>query len=213
MFDLDFYVRFTAALFAILNPPVNMPIFLSLTEGRTTQQRQAVAIRATIAVLVACILVAIAGRAVLSAFSIDINSFRIAGGILLFTISLTMISGARHPSHAGQPGERAQQDAVDDPAIYPLTIPIIVGPGTMSTLIIFSESTGTLGGLLAYGAGIATVVSIVGAALIVAPLLDRMVSQTARTVSIRIMGVILAALAVEMIVNGLRGAQLVPLPG
>ena len=64
-----------------------------------------------------------------------------------------------------------------------------------------------------YGPRRATVVAIVGAALIVAPLLDRMVSQTARTVSIRIMGVILAALAVEMIVNGLRGAQLVPLPG
>ena len=212
MFDLDFYVRFTAALFAILNPPVNMPIFLSLTHDRTTQQRQAVALRATIAVLVTCLIVAVAGRAILSAFSIDINSFRIAGGILLFTISLTMISGARHPSHAGQPGERAQQDAVDDPAIYPLTIPIIVGPGTMSTLVIFSESANRLPGMLAYGAGLLTVVAIVGIALYVAPLLDRMVSQTARTVSIRIMGIILAALAVEMIINGLRGANLVPMP-
>ena len=210
--DVEFFTRFLAAMFAMLNPLAAMPVFLSLTEGSTGPARRAMALQASFAALIACFLIAIGGKAVLGVFGIGIDSFRIAGGILLFMIALTMISGARHTSSAGTERERSVQEDIDNPAIYPFTIPMTVGPGTIATLIIFSEqAAGDMARWTMFAAVVAIMVGLLCAALLVAPLLDRMVSHTARTVSIRIMGIILAALAVEFVITGLRGSGLVNL--
>ena len=207
--DVEFFTRFLAAFFAMLNPLAAMPVFLSLTEGEDEASRRRMAITATIAALVACFAIALIGRQVLGLFGIAIDSFRIAGGILLFSIALTMISGARHTSNAGTERERGQMERVDNPAIYPFTIPMTVGPGAIATLIIFSEQVDSPMKAGVFAAVVLTVVGLLFAALMIAPLLDRMVSQTARTVSIRIMGIILAALAVEFVIVGLRGSGLI----
>jgi multiple antibiotic resistance protein len=212
--EFEFFSRFLAALFAMVNPLAAMPVFLSLTAGTTPKAQRAMAIQAAIAAVVACFAIAIAGKFVLGLFGIGIDSFRIAGGILLFTIALTMISGARHTSSAGTERERASQENIDNPAIYPFTIPMTVGPGTITTLIIFSEQAATSPVKMGLFASVVLIViGLLLAALLVAPLLDRMVSQTARTVSIRIMGIILAALAVEFVITGLRGSGLIALNG
>jgi multiple antibiotic resistance protein len=209
--DIEFFTRFLAALFAMLNPLAAMPVFLSLTEGEDEASRRRMAITATIATLIASFAIALAGRQVLDLFGIAIDSFRIAGGILLFSIALTMISGARHTSNAGTERERGQMERVDNPAVYPFTIPMTVGPGAIATLIIFSEQVDSFAKAGVFAAVVLIVVSLLCAALLIAPLLDRMVSQTARTVSIRIMGIILAALAVEFVITGLKGSGLIGL--
>lgn len=212
--ELEFFSRFIAALFAMINPLAAMPVFLSLTAGTAPSAQRAMAIQAAIATLIACFAIAIAGKFVLGLFGIAIDSFRIAGGILLFTIALTMISGSRHTSSAGTERERASQENIDNPAIYPFTIPMTVGPGTITTLIIFSEQASTSPVKMGlFAAVVLIVVGLLLAALLIAPFLDRMVSQSARTVSIRIMGIILAALAVEFVITGLRGSGLISLNG
>ncbi len=212
--EIEFFSRFLAALFAMVNPLAAMPVFLSLTAGSSAKAQRAMAIQAAIAAVIACFAIAIAGKWVLGVFGIAIDSFRIAGGILLFTIALTMISGARHSSSAGTEKERASQENIDNPAIYPFTIPMTVGPGTITTLIIFSEQAATSPVKMSlFAAVVLIVIGLLLAALLIAPLLDRMVSQTARTVSIRIMGIILAALAVEFVITGLRGSGLIALNG
>ncbi|XBQ16553.1 MAG: MarC family protein [Oceanicaulis sp.] len=207
--DVEFFTRFLAALFAMLNPLAAMPVFLSLTEGEDEASRRRTAITATIATLVACFAVALLGKQILGLFGIAIDSFRIAGGILLFSIALTMISGARHASSAGSERERGQMQKVDNPAVYPFTIPMTVGPGTIATLIIFSEQVTNPMKAGVFAAVVVIVVALLCAALLIAPLIDRVISQTARTVSIRIMGIILAALAVEFVIVGLRGSGLI----
>lgn len=207
--DIEFFTRFLAAFFAMLNPLAAMPVFLSLTNGESEASRRRTAVTAVIATLVACFVVAVAGRQILGLFGIAIDSFRIAGGILLFNIALTMIGGARHSSSAGSERERGQMETIDNPGIYPFTIPMTVGPGTIATLIIFSEQVTTPMRAGLFAAVILIVVGALFAALMVAPLIDRVVSQSARTVSLRIMGIILAALAVEFVIVGLRGSGLI----
>ncbi|MFW6413450.1 MAG: MarC family protein [Oceanicaulis sp.] len=207
--DVEFFTRFLAAFFAMLNPLAAMPVFLSLTEGEDEASRRRTAITATIATIVACFAVALVGRQVLGLFGIAIDSFRIAGGILLFNIALTMISGARHASSAGAERERGQMQKIDNPAIYPFTIPMTVGPGTIATLIIFSEQVTSPVRAGLFAAVILIVVAALFTALMIAPMIDRVVSQSARTVSVRIMGIILAALAVEFVITGLRGSGLI----
>jgi multiple antibiotic resistance protein len=207
--DVEFFYRFLAAFFAMLNPIAAMPVFLSLTEGESEASRRRTALTAVIATLVACVAVALVGRYVLGLFGISIDSFRIAGGILLFSIALTMIGGARHTSSAGTERERGQMERVDNPGIYPFTIPMTVGPGTIATLIIFSEQVTTPVRAGIFGAVLLIVVGLLFLALMIAPLIDRVISQSARTVSIRIMGIILAALAVEFVIVGLRNSGLI----
>lgn len=207
--DVEFFSRFLAAFFAMLNPLAAMPVFLSLTEGEDEASRRRTAITAVIATLIACVAIALVGRQVLGLFGISIDSFRIAGGILLFNIALTMIGGARHASNAGTERERGQMEKIDNPGIYPFTIPMTVGPGAIATLIIFSEQVTTPMRAGLFGAVLMIVIGLLFLALMVAPYLDRMVSQSARTVSIRIMGIILAALAVEFVITGLRGSGLI----
>ncbi|TGY92866.1 MarC family protein [Marinicauda pacifica] len=206
--DIEFFTRFLAAMFAMLNPLAAMPVFLSLTEGETEASRRATAVTATIATFIACFAVALLGRQILGLFGIGIDSFRIAGGILLFQIALTMISGARHTSNAGTERERGQMERVDNPGIYPFTIPMTVGPGAIATLIIFSEQVDSPVRAGLFAGVITLIVGLLFAALMIAPLIDRVISQSARTVSIRIMGIILAALAVEFVINGLKGSGL-----
>lgn len=210
--DVEFFTRFMAAMFAVMNPLVVMPIFASMTDDMPRTQRNRVAIEASIAVLVASIVVALAGQPILDFFGISVDAFRIAGGILLFQIALTMISGVRHESHAGTDREKKVQEQIDNPAVYPLAIPMSVGPGTITTLILFSAQAGAGSTYIELYIVIVIMAALMGAALLLVPFVNHLVSHTARTVSIRVMGIILAAMATEMVLIGIRGAQIFTAP-
>ncbi|NHK28082.1 NAAT family transporter [Parvularcula flava] len=204
--DVEFFTRFLAAMFAIMNPLVVMPIFLSMTEDYDNAYRRRIAFQAATTILAASIVVALAGQPILDFFGISINAFRIAGGILLFQIALTMISGVRHEGHAGTDREKRMQEEIDNPAVYPLAIPMSVGPGTITTLILFSQQAAVNGAYIELYAVIFIMAALMCVGLLIVPFVNHVVSYTARTVSIRIMGIILAAMATEMIITGIRNA-------
>src|SRR4051794_12640728 len=120
-----FAIRFFGALFAIMNPLVTLPIFLSLTHnvGLAAQRRTALLVAGYSAVM--CAVIAVTGMRILAFFGIDIEDFRIAGGLVLAGIALSMLNGGGNPAHEGSSTEKAQQTDVEGVAFYPLTFPMV----------------------------------------------------------------------------------------
>ncbi|MEJ8476183.1 MarC family protein [Roseibium algae] len=202
--DQAFFLKMFAALFAIMNPVANLPVFLSLTSSRTPASQRAVAITVIIALIVGSGIIALVGNEILAVFGISLSAFRLAGGFLILLIALHLISGEQSAAHHGTDAEKAHSATQDNPAIYPLTVPILLGPGTISTLIIFRGQATSVSQEIAYGAAIAAAIALLGVTFLAAPLLQRLLGQTATSVMSRLMGMILAAIAMEMMVSSLK---------
>ena len=205
-FDVAFVIKVFAALFAIMNPIANIPVFLSLTEGASREAQRKVALTATIGVAVGCVVSAVAGETILGFFGISVDDFRLAGGIIVLLIALSMLQGAASHAHARTPAETQETEDIDPEsvAIYPLTVPLLVGPGTIATLIIFATSARKDGLVLELAVGLVGFLVLLGASLFGAPLVGQYLSQNAIAIARRLMGMILAAIAMEMIVASLR---------
>lgn len=207
--DFGFAAKVFAALFAIMNPIANVPIFLSLTEGASGAERRHVAISAAIGTTTGCILSVLAGQAVLDAFGLGVDDFRLAGGLIVLLIALSMLHGTASQAHDRTPQERAAYEpaeAVDYAglAVYPLTVPLLVGPGTIATLIVFGHTAQAQGRWPELALGLGSLLAVLALALLSAPLIGRLLSATATAITRRLMGMILAAVAMEMIVASLR---------
>lgn len=194
--------KLTIALLAIVDPVASIPMFLSLTEGYTTAERRRIA--RVVAITVFCVLAvaALIGTQVLRFFGISIPSFLIAGGILLLLMAIAMLqareSGIRQTPDEAE--EAAEKDAV---AVVPLAIPLLAGPGAISTMIIATHQwqgvTGHLT-LLMPSAVIAIAVWITFAA---AARISKNLGKTGMNIITRVMGLIIAAIGVEYIYRGL----------
>ena len=152
-FDLTFSMKVFAALFAIMNPIANIPVFLSLTEGAADGVRRKVALTAAIGVTVGCIVSAVAGGAILHVFGLTVDDFRLAGGLLVLLIALSMLHGAPSRQHSPGDDEGADPAAAESVAIYPLTIPLLVGPGTIATMIVLGHTAFSTGQAFAFALG------------------------------------------------------------
>lgn len=202
-------IKFFGALFAIMNPVSNLPIFLSVTEGATSAQRRSVAIKLCLYCVLLGAVFAVAGNAVLNLFGISIDDFKVAGGLVVLMIGLNMLHGNESSSHHGSATEQASFPDETAVAFYPLAFPILVGPGTITTLIVYRKEATTNAELALY-AGIFVALSVLVAFVFAAGgQLEKYLSSSARVIMTRLMGMILLAISVEMITGGLR----VLLPG
>jgi multiple antibiotic resistance protein len=188
-------------LFVTIDPPGLAPLFLALTAGMSRSERLQVANRATVTAFAVLVLFAVAGLGILSVFGITIHAFRIAGGVLLFYIAFEMIFEVRQ-DRKEKSAEIARGDHIRNIAIFPLAIPLIAGPGAISATILLS---GTYSDVLERAALIAMVaVNLVISWLvfIAADRIDHLLGATGRTVLTRLLGLILAALAVQFVADG-----------
>lgn len=202
--DIAFFLKLFAALFAIMNPIANLPVFLSLTGDRDISGQRAIALTVIAGLAVGTVLVALAGEAILNLFGLSVDSFRLAGGLLILLIALKMVSGEQSKSHSGTDQEKQHHETLDNPGVYPLTVPLLLGPGTISTLIIFRQQTHGAEQLTAYAAAVAASVGLLGATFLAAPWLGHKLGQTATSIMSRLMGMILAAIAMEMMTTSLK---------
>ncbi len=202
--DFAFAAKVFAALFAIMNPIANLPIFLSLTSGMSEgeQRRTAILVLATVAV--GCFVSAVAGQAILGFFGLDVNHFRLAGGLIVLLIALSMLHGEDSATHGGSGAEKATFASASNVAFYPLGIPILMGPGTISALIVYADTAQHTGDYAALAIGILAFLALLGTTLIAGPFIGRVLSPTVMTVTKRLMGMVLAAIAMEMLVASLR---------
>ena len=184
------------ALFVVIDPIGLTPIFVALTAGMAPRRRWAVALRACGIAAGLLILFALAGEAVLGFLGISMPAFRIAGGLLLFLTALEMLF-ERRTRRRGDKGEAA----VDDPSVFPLALPLIAGPGAIATMILLSDggpaTAAAIGVMLA-------VVSLCLGLFALSSLVERALGEVGVAVVTRLLGMLLAALSVQFVLDGLR---------
>lgn len=201
------YAKFFAGLLAIVNPVGAIPVFVSLTTGQSDPQRHRTALLAALAVGAVLMAALFTGEALLRFFGITIASFRVGGGILILLIAVSMMHARLSP--AKQTDEETQDAAEKESvAVVPLAIPLLAGPGAISTIIVYAHRAPETSHYAVLGLEILLMALIVWAVFRLAPLLSRALGRTGINVLTRIMGLILAAIAVEFMANGLR--QLLP---
>jgi multiple antibiotic resistance protein len=203
----DEFLRFAAALFAIMNPFGNIAIFLSITGDRSAAERKNIATVASAAVLITLLVVAALGEQILALFGISVGSFRVAGGIIILILALSMLHAQPSGVHHSEEEEDAGRSK-DNPAFFPLAIPMIAGPGSIATVILYSQQTQGLVGAAMIGVVIVLLCGVQLLALRAAARMAAFLGTTGINVLTRLMGMILAAIAIEMIVGGLT--QLFP---
>ncbi|MDQ0511043.1 MarC family protein [Ancylobacter amanitiformis] len=202
--DVAFAAKVFAALFAIMNPIANLPIFLSFTSGMKEAEQRRTAILVSLTVAVGCLVSVLAGNAILGFFGLDVDHFRLAGGLIVLLIALSMLHGEDSATHGGSSAEKATFNNASNVAFYPLAIPMLLGPGTISALIVYAHTAERTEQFLALGLGLVAFLLLLAATLIAAPLIGRVVSPTVMSVTKRLMGMVLAAIAMEMLVASLR---------
>lgn len=206
--DLTAWVAILVSIFAIVNPVGTIPTFVALTAGYSRAERQKVITKAILVAAGVLLLFGLAGERIFEVFSITIPAFRIAGGILIFKVAFDMLQGER-PKADSNDQEIADALERENIGITPLGVPLLTGPGAITTvMILVATNLGAGDRMLIYGA-----VLLVFAAsyllLMVGERLFQLMGRSGLQVFTRIMGLILAAIAVQFVVNGISQA----LPG
>lgn len=189
-------------LLALVNPVGAIPFFISLTDRQSPEEKQRTVRIASISVALVIIVGGLLGRHIIAFFGISIASFQVGGGILLLLMAIGMMSARPEPGKTtAEEAHEAEQKA--SIAVVPLAIPLLTGPGTISTVIIYAERARhwwEYAGIVAIGLAIA---ALTWAAFAAAGPISRLVGRTGINIATRLMGLILAALAVELIADGL----------
>jgi multiple antibiotic resistance protein len=197
------YTRFFTALLVILDPFAAIPIFLSLTQGYTPEERnRSVSLAAITVALVLC-LSAIFGEAMLTALGTSLPSFRVGGGIVLLLMALTMLRAQPDQMRATS-AEKAEAENLENIAIVPIAIPLLAGPGSISTVIIQMHRPGADYHLFWVIAVILLLSVLLWIVLRLAAPIGRMLGPIGLNIMNRLFGLILTAIAVEIMANGLR---------
>ncbi|MDA1195604.1 MAG: MarC family protein [Planctomycetota bacterium] len=188
------------ALFVVIDPIGITPVFAALTRGRSREERRAIAARACLIAVGILTLFGLLGEAVLGGVGISMPAFRIAGGILLFVTALDMLFERRSKRREGQ----APAEHDDDPAVFPLATPLIAGPGSITTMILLSEQAGGDWQRIAMlHVVMILLLSTAFALLLTAGALTRVLGKVGINVATRLLGVLLAALAVQIVLDGI----------
>ncbi|EAP76604.1 MULTISPECIES: MarC family protein [Roseovarius] len=199
--DTAFLITAFVTFFVIMDPPGLAPVFAALTQGMSAQRRRAIALRACLVAAGVLIAFAAFGESILGFIGITMPAFRIAGGILLFLTALDMLFERRNQRRQ----TRGEEDDHDDPSVFPMAIPLIAGPGTIATVILLTgQQPGWEGFALVVGVMLA-VLTLNFVFLLGASLIDRALGKTGIVVVTRLLGMLLAALAVQFVLDGVRG--------
>ncbi|HTJ41165.1 MAG TPA: MarC family protein [Kofleriaceae bacterium] len=202
--DLQFAVVALSAVFFVVDPIANVPIFLSITAGDTRDQRRHTARLAAFAAWLTLTVFAVAGGLIFEAFGISLGAFKIAGGIMLLLMSIDMMRATPSPTRSTAE-EQQESRASRDVAIVPMAIPMLAGPGSIATVMVLMSKaawqpfrTGVVLGAVALTCAVAWLF-MRGASTA-----ERFLPKTIVHALERVMGLLLAAVAVEFVVGGIR---------
>lgn len=196
-------ITLTSLLF-IVDPIAAVPSYLVVTQDETPAQRKRTAFRACAAMALLLLVFAAAGKFIFQAFGITLPAFRIAGGLILWLVALDMLRAQRSTQESHE--ELAEGQAKEDVAVTPLAIPILAGPGAISTVMVLAGEVQSVShGVVVYGSILVTA-AVSYASLRLAERLLKVMGQTGIKVMTRIMGLLLAAVATQFILTGTRDA-------
>jgi multiple antibiotic resistance protein len=203
MHSLPEYGRFLISLFAILSPFAAIPLFLTLTDGFDTGQKSRTAAAASATVAAVLIISGLAGESILRALGTSLDAFRVGGGIILLLVALSMLS-ARTSTVQHRPEEAAEADTSSSVGVVPLGIPLLAGPGSISAVIIEMSEAPGYGHQVAIVACILIVCTATWTILHLAYPIGQRLGKIGLNVLSRVFGLILAAIAVQVMATGLR---------
>ena len=199
MIDTAFLITAFVTMFVVIDPIGLAPLFVALTQDVPERQRRNIALRACAIGMAILIVFALFGESILTFIGISMPAFRVAGGILLFLTALDMLFERRTKRREDQSGE----DDYDDPSVFPLAIPLIAGPGAIASVILLTGQKPGLEGLALVLAITALVLGVCLALFLASSLLERALGKTGITVVTRLLGMLLAALSVQFVLDGL----------
>ncbi|MCP4818804.1 MAG: MarC family protein [Shimia sp.] len=207
----DFAITMFGALFAVMNPFINLPVFLSLTHDFDQSEQRKAAFQIIAFTAIGCAIVAVGGSQILTFFDVSIDAFRVAGGMVLVSIGFNMLNGRNSTAHHRTEREKeiSAKVVADSIAFYPMTFPMLIGPGTITTLILAAQRVEHPQDWVTYAGCIGVVLALMAIVFFFASSIGRHLSLTARTIMTRLMGMILIAIAVGMMAEGVK----VLLPG
>jgi multiple antibiotic resistance protein len=201
---IQFILTAFRMLLVVINPLAVSPVFVAVTANLSPAQRRAILTRAILSAFCVALFFLFVGRAFLSYMGVSVQAFAISGGILLFSMAFPMLMGQRSQIQAPSSGET--HTAVTDVAIFPLTIPQLAGPGTIATILLLATQVGADWVRLAVLTGIIAVIYLIAwPTLFMAERVMHRLGEGAIHIITRVLGLILAALAVQYILNGLTG--------
>jgi multiple antibiotic resistance protein len=199
-------IKFFVVFFVVVEPVSLIPLFAGLTEGASQTYKRLMACKASAISLAICVLFALVGAKFLSVMGISLDSFRIAGGTLLFLISLDMVFARTSGTRSTTP-EHEESLKREDISVFPLAFPFIAGPGALATILLTAGEVGAKPVLfLGFLGVVALVIAVCLGVMLAAPRLMNVLGVTGAAVMNRLSGVILAALAVQFITDGIRGS-------
>lgn len=203
MWSYDALFNAFVTILVTIDPPGLAPLFLALTRGMNRAERLQVGTRASIIGFGLLALFAVAGTAILNVFGITLPAFRVAGGLLLFYIAFEMIFERRQERKEKSADTAITKDHIRNVAAFPLAMPLIAGPGAISATVLLSGSLASVLGHLMLVAIIAACIAVTWLTFVAAERVDGFLGETGRSILTRLLGVILAALAVQFVADGI----------
>lgn len=202
---IELFISSLITFFVVIDPPGCAPIYAGLTAGAPREQVRSMAVRAVLIAGGILVVFALFGQNILSAIGASLDSFRIAGGILLFVIATEMVLEKRTQRREDR-AQKIVEAHVDDVSVFPMAMPMIAGPGSIATIMLYVSETSGIAALGVIFAALVSVLVLTLLALLAASPLMRLLGQRVETVITRLLGVILAALAAQFIIDGLLGS-------
>jgi multiple antibiotic resistance protein len=207
----ELFVSAFVTFFVVIDPPGCAPIFASLTQGATAAHRRAMALKSVLIAAAILLFFAVLGEDLLKKLGVSLHAFKIAGGIMLFLIALEMVFEKRQERRSNRAEEVRKDEEVEDISVFPMGIPMIAGPGSIAAvMLLMAKHDGLAATFAVLGALAANLVLVLLALLAAGPLM-RLVGPKIEGMVTRLLGVILAALAVQFVLDGIEATLIAEL--
>jgi multiple antibiotic resistance protein len=201
---VELFLSAFVTLFVVIDPPGCAPIYAGLTTGASPAQKRAMALRACLIAGV-ILLIALFGQQLLGALHIELDAFRIAGGIMLFLIALDMVFEKRTERREARAEKVRETPEIEDVSVFPMAMPMLAGPGAIASVMLLQSTADGWDETLVVLAALLAVLVLTLLALWAASPLMKLVGARVEAVITRLLGVLLAALAAQYVLDGLRG--------
>lgn len=202
----ELFLSAFVTLFVVIDPPGCAPIYAGLTKGASPAQARSMALRATWIAAIILLVFALFGQQLLGALHIELNSFRIAGGLMLFFIAFDMVFEKRTQRREERAEKIAATPEIEDVSVFPMAMPMLAGPGAIAAVMLLMNEAEGWPEMIEVLAALAAVLAITAAALVAAGPLIRLLGDKVEAVITRLLGVLLAALAAQYVIDGLKGS-------
>lgn len=202
----ELFISAFITLFVVIDPPGCAPIYAGLTKGASPAQARSMALRATVIATAILLVFALFGKELLGALHIELDSFRIAGGLMLFFIAFDMVFEKRTQRREERAEKIAATPEIEDVSVFPMAMPMLAGPGAIAAIMLLMNEAADWNERGVVLAALGAVLLITAVALVAAGPLIRVLGDRVEAVITRLLGVLLAALAAQYVIDGLKNS-------